>query len=72
MLALLGSPSVVIFGETGRSLPQGSYAVDGMAEQMGIDQLRQDGYQVETFEDVDQAGRARQAEVHELGGGPNT
>lgn len=52
-----------VFDHGRRSLKEGPYAVDALADDAQIRLLEAQGYTVERHEDVDEAGKLRQQEI---------
>src|SRR5215831_17833574 len=52
-----------IAGHTGKKAGRGRYVVHAFADSDQIERLRSEGYHVDVHEDVEQAGKKRQAEV---------
>src|SRR5215813_11292953 len=52
-----------IAGHTGKKAGRGRYVVDAFADSDQIERLRSEGYHVDVHEDVEQAGKKRQAEA---------
>ena len=55
-----------IAGHTGKKAGRGRYVVDAFADSDQIERLRSEGYRVDVREDVQKAGKKRQAEVRSL------
>jgi hypothetical protein len=63
MADLVRKYKVEVIRHTGKAVDAGKFQVHALVDDTQIPQLRNAGYQVQEHEDVDAAGKQRQAEV---------